>query len=345
MPAHSSNRASDSGPSATFDASRVTDRASWVAIRKRWPFYSSDRRMWPALVVSSLAALVGCDKDKTEEEKAALKPAIAVSQAEAAQSALTAAQASQGTHAVMPTPGNVGGAPAASKPATDGAPMNMGDPMAAGRTRLLGQAPEVGAAGELPPAAGAPHLYHLGAENFFIERAVALGFTTQQEAQLSAIKEKAERTYGATQQEIDQAERDLWTLTSAEKPNAGRISDKISEIARLGAQQRMDYVRAVGSAVAVLNDAQREAVIASAPAAMPAAGTAPAGGGMKMGDRPMTQGGAGGAMAMGTSAGGGTSGMGKMKMHEDDDMPMKPKGMTAPNSGMAGASSQDMGHM
>lgn len=338
-----SNRAYDARP----PANGVTARARWAPISKRLPFCSSDRRLWPALVAGSLVALIACAK--TEEEKAALKPAIAVSQAQAAKSALASAEAARGTHAALPAAGNVEGAPAASKPATDGLPMNMGDPAPTGRARLLGRAPELSSAGELPAAVGAPHLYHLGAEGFFIERAAALGFTTQQEGKLSAIKEKAERTYGSAQQEIDQAEQELWNLTSVEQPNAAKISDKISEIARLGAEQRMSFVRAVGSAVAVLDDAQRAAVIAAAPAAMPSTpaassamsqGTTPAAGGMKMKGPAMAKGGSGGAM------GGGKMKMEDDAMEDDDAMPMAPKAPMAPMSGTpAGGASQGMGHM
>lgn len=83
-------------------------------------------------------------------------------------------------------------------------------------------------------------------------------------------------------------------LTPAEQPDAAKISTQISEIARPGAQQRMDYVRAIGEAVGVHQDAQRQAIVASTASSMPAARadspmdqkSPPAAGAMKMTDRP-----------------------------------------------------------
>ena len=74
-----------------------------------------------------------------------------------------------------------------------------------GRMRLMGQPPAMNTAGGLPPALGAPHLYHIGAEGFFLEQGSAIGLTPEQQATLSAIKEKADLAYTATQRKVDDA--------------------------------------------------------------------------------------------------------------------------------------------
>jgi len=71
--------------------------------------------------------------------------------------------------------------------------------------------------------------------------------------------------YATAQREIDQAEQDLWTLTSAPRPGAGGVEAKLTEIARPTTQRRMNYIRAVGQAVAHLTHAQQ--MLALAPAA------------------------------------------------------------------------------
>ena len=63
--------------------------------------------------------------------------------------------------------------------------------------------------------------------------------------------------YATTQRKIDQAEQELWAITSAEHPSASGVEAKLTEIARLSTRQRMDYILAIGQAVAHLTDAQQ----------------------------------------------------------------------------------------
>ena len=288
-------------------------------------FAGAERWGWAAVFAPSLVALSGCSK--SEEGKP--EPSAA-SQAQAAQSAIAAAQAANDQHRAMPMQDAAGAAGAAGT--DNGPPTNRDDPTAnMGRKRLLGQPSAMNAAGGLPAARGAPHIYHVGADGFFLEHASAIGLTPEQQSKLSAIKEKAELAYAATQQKIDEAENDVWTLTSAEKPDATKIDARISEIGRLGARQRMDYVRAIGSAVAVLNAAQHKAVIALGP---PSGSPAAPSSSMKMGTTPP-------AAGMPMDAGGAMPGMGM-----EDDMPMAPKAPMAPMGGTPeGGPSRGMGHM
>ena len=112
----------------------------------------------------------------------------------------------------------------------------------------------------LPPAPGAPHIYHLGRDSFFLDQASAIGLTREQQQRLAALKEGAAIAYENTQRRIDRGEQDLWVLTSYAAPDLAKIERRIVEIARLGGQQRIDFIRAVGMAVGVLSDAQRKAV-------------------------------------------------------------------------------------
>lgn len=297
------------------------------------------RRAAPLLV--GLLALVGCSK--TDTPNAPPTPSAVASQAQAVQSSIASAQAARvdQAHGGGPAHEHPAGVPFDSQSPGHGPAMNADDAMGPmGKVRLLGHPPTTNAAGGLPGATGAPHLYHVGAEGFFLEQGTAIGLTADQQAKLSAIKEKADVAYTATQRKLDDAENDLWTLTSAETPDAVKIDAKISEIGRLTAQQRMDRVRAIGTAVAVLSDAQRKAVVALGPTFAPAPGSsgsmnmggAPAGG-MKMGDDAMKM---GGGMKMGDDAmkGGG------MKMGGSGGM-----GPSAPKQPAAPGMSPGMGHM
>ncbi len=302
----------------------------------RNPYYrlaGRDHCVVAALLVVSLGALVGCAK--SEEDGAAPSSSEAKSQAQEAHSALASAQAAKHApgHGAMPMQDDASKLPDTSTARGSEPAPSSGDPTAgAGKARLMGQPLASASGGGLPSTPGAPHLYHVGAQSFFLEQASAIGATPEQQAQLSSIKDKAELAYSATQGKIAAAESSLWTLTAAEKPDATKIDAKISEIGRLGAQLRMDYIRAVGGAVAVLNNVQHKAVVALNPAAPPAApggSTAPAGG-MPMGGAPAT-----GAMP----------GMGM----KDDNMAMPPKAPMAPmpagGAMPSGAGAPGMGHM
>ena len=102
--------------------------------------------------------------------------------------------------------------------------------------RTARQAPDLAAGGTAPigPAAGAdPPLgqpavspsgpFRAGTNAWFLEQAVL-------------------------QRTIDEAEEQLWVLTSEEAPDAVKIEAEIRLIARLNAQRRMDFIRAASPA-------------------------------------------------------------------------------------------------
>lgn len=219
------------------------------------------------------------------------------------------------TTAVNPAsaPGSAAAAPAATPAAAPAADSSM--------ARLLGVPPAPASTSEPLPAGVAPHLYHQGAVAFFLDHEELL-LTAAQRTKLEAIRATAMLGHATTQRKIDQGEQDLWSLTSADRPDANRIEAKLTELARLSTQQRMDYIRAIGQAVAQLPEAQQK-MLAMAPI-MPAATAAP-------------------------PASGSMSGMPGMPMEPPQGMPMKPpQGMPMkPPKGMgpSGGGSKGMGHM
>ena len=189
--------------------------------------------------------------------------ATAVEQARVVQGALAlppgamAIPAQRTTEAPLAATAAVTTAPAAVRP----------DPA---MVRLLGEAPTPSTTESLPPAM-APHLYHLGGVTFFLDRQ-ELALTLEQRSKLSAIREIAVLTYATTQRKIDQGEQELWMLTAADRPDARRVEAKLNEIARFSTLQRMDFIRAIGLAVASLSEIQQKVLSmpsASSPLAVP----------------------------------------------------------------------------
>lgn len=222
---------------------------------------------------------------------------------------------------------------ATGAPSADSPPMTMGAPVGgspSGMARMLGQPPMPSgssAAGGLPSAVGAPHIYHLGADTFFVDQANAIGLTSEQQTRLVALKANAAAAFATSQRKIDQGERDLWVLSSSETPDIAKIETKVGEISRLSGQQRIDFIRAVGVAVGVLSDAQRKAVASREMPMQPGAMALPPGAsGMNMGAAPSS------------------SGMPTMPMGAPTKMP---KGMKMGGMGGMGdaGSSGGMGHM
>ena len=186
------------------------------------------RHSWPTVVAGFLAVLGACSR--SDEPSAPPTPTAAV-QTHAAYAALASVQAAHGEKApdVMPIPEQAAGA--------------------------LGPAPTITAL----------NLYEVGAEGFFLERAEALGFSAAVIGELTTIKETAMTARLTSQHEIDVAEQHLRMLTSAAAPDPATIDGQLATIGRLGTHQRMTYVRAVGRAIAVLDDAQRSAIMTPGP--------------------------------------------------------------------------------
>lgn len=122
---------------------------------------------------------------------------------------------------------------------------------------------------DLPGFAGASHIYHIGATGYFLDHPEAITLTANQQGALNGIKERSIGEQAALQRKIDQAEQELWMLTSSDQPDAMTVETKVREIERLKGDQRIAFVRSVGEAARVLTDEQRGAVLgtSAAPAA------------------------------------------------------------------------------
>jgi hypothetical protein len=136
----------------------------------------------------------------------------------------------------------------------------------------------------LPGFPGASHLYHIGATGFFLDHPEHIVLTLEQQTALNQQKEQALLQQAEFQRKVEQAEQDLWVLTGSDTPDAGKIEAKAREIEKLRADQRIAFIRAVGTAATLLTDEQRKQLTGMLPPAptpmAPAAPGMPAGGGM-----------------------------------------------------------------
>ena len=119
----------------------------------------------------------------------------------------------------------------------------------------------------LPGFPGASHIYHIGATDFFLDHPEHITLTTDQKTKLGQMKQKATTDKATAQRKIDEAEQQLWELTAADQPDAGKIDAKVREIEKLRGDQRMAFIRAVGEAAKVLTDDQRKSLLGFSPPA------------------------------------------------------------------------------
>jgi len=128
----------------------------------------------------------------------------------------------------------------------------------------------------LPGFPGASHIYHIGATGFFLDHAEHIGLSTEQQVGLNKIKEQALLSKSASDRQIEQAEQELATLTSSDQPDLKKIDNKIREIAKREADERIAFIKAVGEAAKLLTDQQRKVLTGFAtPAASPAPSMSP----------------------------------------------------------------------
>jgi Spy/CpxP family protein refolding chaperone len=147
--------------------------------------------------------------------------------------------------------------------------MSMMDQMMGGMTMeggMMSMAPH----SALPGFPGASHIYHIGATGFFLDHAQHIGLSTEQQVSLNKIKEQTLLAKSATDRQIAQAEQELAVLTSSDQPDLKKIENKIREIVKLAADERIAFIKAVGEAAKLLTDQQRKILTGFAtPAASP----------------------------------------------------------------------------
>ncbi len=153
--------------------------------------------------------------------------------------------------------------------------MSMGKPMAgsggmsddkmAGKSGG-GMSPMKGKGMAGKPMAGAsgqesPHLLHVGAKDFFLDHQQHINMTSDQKMQLEKLKSDAAQQQRSSEAKINQSEQDLWQLTSADQPNSGAINNKVQEVAKLRADEQMNFIHLVSMASDVLTPDQRTQVV------------------------------------------------------------------------------------
>lgn len=113
----------------------------------------------------------------------------------------------------------------------------------------------------LPGFPGASHIYHVGAVDFFLNHPDYINLNPKQKGDLGRLKEKAVLAKNSAQRKVDEAEQQLWTLTSVNEPDSAQIEAKIQEIEKLRGDKRRTLIWAVSAAAKILTDEQRQALL------------------------------------------------------------------------------------
>lgn len=108
----------------------------------------------------------------------------------------------------------------------------------------------------LPGFPGASHIYHIGSTDFFLDHEGHVELTSAQKESLRKLREASELKGADIDRKIDQAEQELWVLTSSDHPDIGKITSKVKAIGQLNTDNRIAFIRSVGEAAKVLTDKQ-----------------------------------------------------------------------------------------
>ena len=136
----------------------------------------------------------------------------------------------------------------------------------------------------LPGFSGASHLYHIGSSGFFLDHPQHIDLSVEQRTSLNQIKERSELDQASASRREQEAEQDMWLLTSADQPDNALIEAKLAMIQQMKGDARLQFINAIGSAVKILTDRQRSILTGYSPptpAAMPNAAAPPMAGAMK----------------------------------------------------------------
>ena len=118
-----------------------------------------------------------------------------------------------------------------------------------------------GSSSAMPGQPGGSHLYHIGSTGFFLNHPQHITLTQDQRMTLNRLKEKAMLDQASAQRRIDQGEQELYMLTGADQPDNSKIQAKVTEIEKLRADERMNFIQAVGEATKVLTHEQHLALM------------------------------------------------------------------------------------
>lgn len=180
-----------------------------------------------------------------------------------------------------PAPG--GGMSAAGSPTEPMPGMPPAPPMAKMESGMMGMDSMMGmppapamTTSALPGFPGASHLYHIGADDFFLNHDQHIVLTVEQRATLSQVKEAALLEKATAERKVAEAEQELWTLTASDQPEVAKIEGKLREIEKLRGDERLNFIRAVGDSAKVLTDEQRKALLGLIPPQNPSRPPTPA---------------------------------------------------------------------
>jgi Spy/CpxP family protein refolding chaperone len=122
----------------------------------------------------------------------------------------------------------------------------------------MGNMNSMGPSSNLPGFPGASHIYHIGADGFFVNHHPQhIQLSIEQQTKLNQTKEKALMSSASSEREVDAAEQQLFLLTASDQPDISKIEAQLRTIGKLRVQQRLDYIRAVGEAANILTADQR----------------------------------------------------------------------------------------
>ncbi len=102
------------------------------------------------------------------------------------------------------------------------------------------------------------HLYHLGAKQFYLDKAKGLALTEEQATRLRRLWEFDQEEKARYRDAVTRAERELWRLTGGEAPSLPVIEAAVRAVERLKADRRVSFIGRVAEAAAVLTVHQRE---------------------------------------------------------------------------------------
>ena len=117
----------------------------------------------------------------------------------------------------------------------------------------------------LPGFAGASHLYHIGASDFFLDHDEHIMLSLEQRSDLGRIREQSQLQSATFDRQIAELEQELWVLTASDMPDIVQIEKKIRQIAQVAGDQRLAFIRSVGVAAQVLSEDQRGVLVGDIP--------------------------------------------------------------------------------
>jgi Spy/CpxP family protein refolding chaperone len=130
---------------------------------------------------------------------------------------------------------------------------------------LMSSAIDSTSSAALPGFPNAPHLYHFGAGDFFLDHADHLGLSVTQRVTLGRLRESALMARDSSTRQIEEASQRLFQLTGADQPAVEQIESEVRRIEALRRTRRLAFIGAVGEAAQVLTDEQRRTLAGSVP--------------------------------------------------------------------------------